>query len=73
MAIDIGRIAYQAYCENIYDGTCCDVMPLDWKDLGKRGQDAWRHAAVAVLQYIDKERRQLEIDKDEDDAAFGPW
>jgi hypothetical protein len=54
MAIDIGRIAYQAYLSSKGED-----LPR-WEDLGKIGQDAWRHAACAVLDYIDEEREKLD-------------
>lgn len=69
MAIDIGRIAYQAYTESMLN-QMPRICTLKWEDIGKIEQDAWRHAAVAVLQYIDKERKQLELDKEEDEAGF---
>ena len=60
MAIDIGRIAYQAYAEGVdnisYHG---NALPK-WEELGKISQDAWRHAAVAVSQYLDKSRKNME-------------
>jgi hypothetical protein len=52
MAIDIGLIAYQAYVENMYGGTAYEAKVVEWKDLGKKGQDAWRHAACAVSDYL---------------------
>lgn len=62
MAIDIGRIAYQAYSDGVsgiaYDGS---DLPK-WEKLGKISQDAWRHAAVAVLEYIHEERKDLDKD-----------
>jgi hypothetical protein len=64
MAIDIGRIAYQAYANNV-DNISYHGNPLPkWEDLGKIAQDAWRHAAVAVSQYIDKSRKDLEENPD---------
>lgn len=54
MGIDIGLIAYQAYRNNRSDIT----LP-DWNQLGKLEQDAWRAAAIAVLQYIDHERGEI--------------
>lgn len=47
MALDIGRIAFEAWSEDI------DDQPSKWEALNKKHQDAWRHAAVAVLKYID--------------------
>lgn len=58
MAVDIGRIAYQAYCKNSRDKLECDFPK--WEVIGYYEQDAWRHAAVAVLQQIDKEREDSE-------------
>jgi hypothetical protein len=62
MAIDIGRIAYQAYVENMYGSSCYEAKVTEWEDLGKRGQDAWRHAAVAVSQYLNEERKRMKED-----------
>lgn len=58
MAIDIGRIAYEAYVVQLQ---ATHLNP--WEKLGQTQQDAWRHAAVAVSQYLHKER----IDKDDPD------
>ena len=58
MAIDIGRIAHTAYRN-------CDgklVKDIRWEDLGKAEQDAWRHAACAVLDYIDQAKQDMEDD-----------
>lgn len=63
MAIDIGLIAYNKYCEQAGE-------VADWSAVDKVHQDAWRHAAVAVSQYLDKEREQWEKDKAEDNEAF---
>lgn len=60
MAIDIGRIAYQAYVESIDGGSYYDTKLTKWEDLGQPGQNAWRHAAVAVSQYLDKCRKEME-------------
>lgn len=55
MAIDIGRIAYQAYCDYVND-------ELDkWEHLGKLEQDGWRHASVAVLKYIGEEQNKKDL------------
>jgi hypothetical protein len=58
MAIDIGLIAYNTYSKVLCsDGECnCEA----WGSLGKRKQDAWRHAAVAVSQYLDQCKREME-------------
>lgn len=29
-----------------------------WEEIGKERQDAWRHAACAVLQYLDELKEQ---------------
>ena len=69
MALDIGRVAYQAYVDTLIKQNCdCDLS--EWKEMGQYEQDAWRHAAVAVAQYLDEEKTKCEIEKDEDDAAF---
>jgi hypothetical protein len=59
MAIDIGRIAYEKYSRAL----CvllqkCNCKP--WEDLRKNHQDAWRSAAVAVLQYIDSDKENID-------------
>jgi len=58
MAIDIGRIAYEAYCLGI-NKQITDKNLLKWENMGKTIQDAWRSAACAVLDYIDDEKRKL--------------
>jgi hypothetical protein len=61
MAIDIGLIGY-----NTYYAALGGVDPSDgrgllkWNELDKTAADAWRAAAVAILQYIDTERARLE-------------
>ena len=53
------------------DGMTEDVRGLiSWEDLSRREKDAWRHAAVAVAQYLDEERKRYESEKDEDSAGF---
>lgn len=73
MAIDIGRIAFQAYSDEMggktYDGK--DIPK--WENVGQKVQDAWRAAGVAVLRYIDDERKQLKKDLAEDKEAFDKW
>ena len=53
MAIDIGRVGYEAYAESTgnktYDGR---DMPK-WEELTQRIQDAWRHAGVASMKQVD--------------------
>jgi hypothetical protein len=63
MAIDIGRIAYQAYVDQLVEHDV-SAAPDKWEDVGKFRQDAWRHAAVAVLQYIRKEQELLDSGSD---------
>jgi len=63
MAIDIGLIAYLKYTEQAGE-------VADWSQVDKAHQDAWRHAACAVLDYIQQEREQWENDKAEDQEAF---
>lgn len=64
MAIDIGRIAYQAYVEKMMRTHSLDYF-CRWEGLMQREKDAWRHAAVAVLQYIDQAKQDIE-----DDSCF---
>jgi hypothetical protein len=68
MAIDIGRIAYQNYIEHINSDNFREERL--WEELTKIECDAWRHAAVAVLQHIEQERKQYEVDKLEDADGF---
>lgn len=56
MAIDIGRIAYQEYCDSL------DEELPKWETIGKAKQDAWRSTACAVLRYIDEERKRSDED-----------
>lgn len=66
MAIDIGRIAYTEYVKQV-NGT--HLNP--WEKIGKIQQDAWRHAAVAVSQYLNTERELMEsLDSDPDDPII---
>lgn len=48
MALDIGRIAYQAHSDHVSE----DKLLPKWENVGKVEQDAWRLAACAVLDYI---------------------
>ena len=50
MALDIGRIAYEKYNESLNRDYNCESE--SWEEIPKRGQDAWREAAVAVLHYV---------------------
>jgi len=56
MAIDIGRIAFEAYGVSVGGKTYNGKDIPKWEDVGKKVQDAWRAAAVAVLQYVESER-----------------
>ena len=58
MAIDIGLIAFNKFYDVLTDNDK-DHLPK-WKELGKVQQDAWRAAAVAVLQHIDEAKKQME-------------
>ena len=53
MAVDIGRINYEAYAKCVDDNQ-------SWETLPRAEIDAWRYAAVAVLQQTDFEREQSE-------------
>jgi hypothetical protein len=68
MAIDIGRVAHKAYLNK--SNTSCLCFDRAWEDLSHNEQDAWRHAAVAVAQYLDEEKVKYEIQKLEDNEAF---
>jgi hypothetical protein len=39
-------------------------MRPKWEDVGKVEQDAWRHAAVAVLDYIHQCEEDMKKDPD---------
>jgi hypothetical protein len=58
MAIDIGRIVHQAYREQ--SKTNCICIDRAWEDLPKQEADAWRHAACAVLKYLDQCKQDME-------------
>ena len=47
MALDIGRVAFEGYCERTNEPY------LRWEMLDQSQQDGWRAGAVAVLRYID--------------------
>ena len=56
MAIDIGRIAYEAF-QKVINGSKHPAFNIpSWEYLSKIDQDAWRHAAVAVIHHMDNER-----------------
>ena len=57
MAIDIARIAYQKHFDMMHGMNKENNRGLStWEQLDKDECDAWRAAAVAVIQYIDKQR-----------------
>lgn len=62
MAVDIGRINYQAYAKYVHENSKEKFTMAKWEDLSRVEMDGWRHAAVAVLQQIDKEREDSEQD-----------
>lgn len=53
MAIDIGLIGYNTYAKELNREVSKDQELPQWSELGKPMQDAWRSAAIAILQYID--------------------
>jgi hypothetical protein len=85
MALDIGRIAYQAYIKSIEKNTISEFVSSPWEEIGKVGQDAWREVGVAVLQYLDQEkikeiillRNRLEVTRltfiDADKDSISPY
>lgn len=62
MAIDIGLIAFQAYNDQVGGKTFDGKDIPKWGDVGKKVQDGWRAAAVAVLQYLDQCKEDMEND-----------
>lgn len=64
MAIDIGLIAYNEYIKQIGGN-----YHFAWDKIGKVQQDAWRHAAVAVSQYLHQERLRMD-QEDPDDPVI---
>lgn len=56
MAIDIGLIAFNAYQQALPP----DPSRSTWQQLGKTECDAWRNAAVAVCQYLNKCRQEMD-------------
>ena len=60
MAIDIGRIAYEAYTSHTLTSQNIRGDKLrKWEEIGQE-QNAWRHAACAVLKYIDQAKQDIE-------------
>ena len=62
MALDIGRIAYDAHDKYVSQHN--REMRSKWEDVGKVEQDAWRHAAVAVLDCIHQCEEDMKKDPD---------
>ena len=60
MAVDIGRIAFQAYAKSVNNETFDGKQIPSWEKVGQKIQNGWRAAAVAVLQQVDKEKRDAE-------------
>jgi hypothetical protein len=55
MALDIGRIAYQAWSDKMDSLSCPEgFIASKWEELNQMEQDAWRASACAVLRYMDK-------------------
>jgi hypothetical protein len=50
MAIDIGRVGFEAYTASVGGRTYDGYAIPKWEALGQRIQNAWREAGVAVLQ-----------------------
>lgn len=57
MAIDIGRIVYKAFCDEVNND-----LPT-WEELGFE-QRYWRAAACAVLRYMDQCEEELKNNPD---------
>ncbi len=68
MAIDIGRIAFQAHEDYLNKDNYRE--PELWEEIGKGRQDAWRAAGVAIIQHIDQERADLDADSLELDLTI---
>ena len=62
MALDIGRIAYQAHLDYVSQYNI-EQLPK-WEDVGKVEQDGWRRAACAVLDYIHKCEEEMKNNPD---------
>lgn len=69
MAIDIGLIAFQAYNDQVGGKTFDGKDIPKWEEVGKKVQDGWRAAAVAVLQYIGQERERV-LNEDPNDPVI---
>ena len=65
MALDIGRIAYQAWSDEMDSKSCPEgFIASKWEELNKIEQDAWRLSALAVMRYIDKCHFDMKNDPD---------
>ena len=62
MAVDIGRIAFETFYAQLYPTSAGTL--ITWENVGQKEQDAWRHAAVAVLQQIDREKEDANLNED---------
>jgi hypothetical protein len=61
MALDIGRVAYQAYVKHIRETLISEFsFEAPWEAMGKISQDAWRQAGVAVMLYLEQEKNNME-------------
>ncbi len=60
MSVDLGRVAFQAFRDSRMEQTRQDPPMLEWEELSQATCIAWRHAAIAVLQQVDKEREMNE-------------
>lgn len=62
MAMDIGRIGYEAYNQKLeqeYPIADLAMLPSRWEDLPPIIQDAWRTAGVAIIQHVEEEREDM--------------
>ncbi len=62
MALDIGRIAYQARID--YVSQFNRELHPKWEEIGKIEQDAWRLAACAVLNHSRKCEEEMKNNPD---------
>ena len=59
MALDIGRVAFEAYAKSVGGKTWDGKDIPAWETVGKVVQDGWRSAAVAVSQYLNKCKSEI--------------
>jgi hypothetical protein len=59
MALDIGRIAFEAYATSVRHTTYQGNTMPKWEALDKDAQDGWRHAACAVLDYMERSEEEM--------------